>query len=161
MEFEAPADAWYVWMGVAMAATAVAGVVLALPTAPPPDAAAAANTVDRVAASDAPATGHYDHDARRYRLGDDRLAMRNDGGVARATLAYGPVVPADEDPRLQRVLAGRDPAGVFGPGNGSFARFRATVARARTAAPTWEPANETLRVRAVRWRDARVVLVDA
>jgi hypothetical protein len=52
MNLEAPADAWYVWVGVALVSMTVAGVVGGLPSQPPPDSQTAANTVDRVAVSE-------------------------------------------------------------------------------------------------------------
>jgi len=161
MDLEAPADAWYVWVGVALASSAFAGIVLGLPATPPPDAAAAANAIDRVAASEYNASATYDHDARAYRLTDEQLALRGEGGVARATLTYGPVVPAEEDPRLRRLLAGADPPVVFGSGPHGRTALRSAVAAARrSTTDDWDGANETVRVRTLVWGDGRVVLVD-
>ena len=39
--FEAPLDAWYVWLGLAAVSATAVGVVAGLPAAPPPDAAGA------------------------------------------------------------------------------------------------------------------------
>nr|WP_225333604.1 hypothetical protein [Halomicrobium urmianum] len=48
--FDVPVDAWYVWLGVAAASVTALGTVAALPSGTPPDAAAAADAIDRVAA---------------------------------------------------------------------------------------------------------------
>jgi len=47
MDWEAPVDAWSVWLAVALVSIAVAGVVLSFPTGPPPDANQAANAIER------------------------------------------------------------------------------------------------------------------
>ncbi|AHG00753.1 hypothetical protein HALLA_05955 [Halostagnicola larsenii XH-48] len=49
MELEAPADAWYVWLALSIVSIAIVGIVLGLPTGPPPDANEAANTIERTA----------------------------------------------------------------------------------------------------------------
>ena len=61
---------------------AVGGIVLGLPTQPPPDAAGAANTVDRVANSEVGAAATYEHDATEIRVGTRQLWLRNVGSTA-------------------------------------------------------------------------------
>jgi len=65
MELESPADAWYVWFGVALVSLAFVGVVASFPTEPPPDTAEAADAIDRVTASGYNATAEYEHNADR------------------------------------------------------------------------------------------------
>lgn len=48
MDLEAPADAWYVWVDASILTVALAGIALSLPSQPPSDAQAAANTIDSV-----------------------------------------------------------------------------------------------------------------
>ncbi|MFT4946409.1 MAG: hypothetical protein ACI8TL_000644, partial [Natronomonas sp.] len=76
MNLETPADAWYVWVGVVFVSIAVAGVVVSLPSEPPPDAGEAANTVDRAAASEHGTRVRYELDAERARIGTKQLTLR-------------------------------------------------------------------------------------
>jgi hypothetical protein len=140
--FDTPIDAWYVWLGLSVASLAVFGVVTAFPTAPVPDAAAVAGTIDRIATADYDATASRDLDATAVRLGPRRIGLRNDAGAAHATLAY-PVVPVRDDARLARVLRGTPPKAAFP----STAAFERAVANARTRDPRWRPADGRLTVR--------------
>lgn len=106
MDLEAPVDAWYVWVGVAVVSVAVAGIALALPSGPPPDANAAANTIDGVAGSPYEATGRTPHDGTEVRIEGPRVSLRNDHGTTHATVAYGPVVPVMGNDRLEALAAG-------------------------------------------------------
>lgn len=153
--FDAPVDAWYVWLGLSVASTAVLGVAAALPTAPPPDAAAAAATVDGVASSPYAAFGEYPLDGvERVRITPAGLGLAGVGGRAHASFRYGPVTPV-QDGRLSRVLDGADPRRVFGrPGALASA---ARTARERTLG--WRPAPERLRARRVTWEGVDVTLV--
>lgn len=117
MEIEALADAWYVWVGVAVVSVAVGAVVLGLPTGPPPDAAAAANAADRVAVSEYGTAVAYDHRAQKARIGTKQIALRNAAGTDHASVAFGALTPvnaADGTLRsaLEALLAGEDPAVV-------------------------------------------------
>jgi len=161
MYLEAPMDAWYVWVGVALVSVGLAAFAVSLPAQPPPDAGRAAGAIDRVGASEYEAAASLDHDAQSIRIGPERVAMRNKGGTDRATLAFGPVVPVatlalnnSQRTVMAGVLAGERPLP---------ARLRATVSdaladRSRDSGE-WNPATGTLRARSVRVDGKRVVLV--
>ena len=152
--FDAPADTWYLWLGVATASVLALGVAVALPTTPPPDAARAASTVDAVASSPHEATGEHSLDAATIKLGPDRVALRNDGGTTHAAFAYGPVTPVREGP-LSTVLTGTPPAQAFA----TASEFRTTAERARNRPRRWQRVDGTLLVRRVSWEGVDVTLV--
>lgn len=154
--FDAPVDTWYLTVGVALAGLAFAGVAADLPTHAPPDAAGAARSVDAAAAAQT-ATAEHPLSAERVRLGPRRIALRGDGGTARATFSYGPVTPVADGSELREVLRGADPSQVFA----SPEAFAATAAEARERDPSWERADEKLVVRTVTWEGVHVTLVDA
>lgn len=106
MDLEAPIDAWYVWVAVAIVSIAIFGVALAVPSGPPPDANAGANAIDRVGASPHEASATVDHDGEGVRLTATELALRNDHGTSYADLAYGGVVPARGVDSLENVTHG-------------------------------------------------------
>ena len=152
----APADAWYVWLGLSVASLAVLGTAAGLPTAAPPEPAPVAETVDSVASSPHPGTAVHPLDAASIRLDPEGVALRTDGGVARAALAYGPVTPVPRgDGRLRGVLTGDPPSRSFA----SPAAFADRAADARRADPTWRPAPDRLLIRHVSWGDVDVTLV--
>lgn len=151
--FETPVDALYVWVGLALASLAALGLAIQVPTTAPPDAAGLADTVDATAASDYPATAAFPSTAEEARIGPDRVALRNDGGRAAATLVAD-AVPA-RDGRLERVLHGTSPRRVFD----SRAAFEAAIADARRAEPRWQPTDGTVVVRRLSWGDLDVTLV--
>ncbi|KZN24159.1 hypothetical protein A4G99_06850 [Haladaptatus sp. R4] len=158
--FDAPLDAWYVWLGVATVSLAVFGVAIDLPTSPPPDAASVADTVDSVAGCTYSATAEHPLTARQIRLGSRRLGLRDDGGTAHATFRYGPVVPVfaasdGSDRKLRRILSGTPPSAVFD----SSDAFRRAVRTARNRRPSWERAESRLRVRCVSWGGVDATLV--
>jgi len=155
--FDAPIDAWYVWFGTAVAAATMLGVAGSLPTTAPPDATAAANVVDSVAAADAPTTGEAPLDASEVRLGPHRVGLRRGGSAAHASFAFGPVTPVVDGSRLQRVLYGTPPEQVFD----SREAFRQALVDARTREPAWRHVGRTLVVRRVVWEGVDVTLVDA
>lgn len=155
--FDVPADAWYVWLGVAAASVAVAGVAVDLPARPPPDAAAAAAAVDAVAAGGHAATTTHPLRATAVRVGPRRIALRNAAGTASAAFAFGPVTPAAPDDRLRRVLRGAPPSRVFA----SPAALRRAAAAARAGDPRFRPTDGRLRVRRVRWGEVDVTLAGA
>jgi hypothetical protein len=152
--FDAPLDTWYVWLGTAAVSLAVAGVVLAFPTASPAGAQAAADAVDDVAASDYAARGEVAVPAGELRLGPETLGLRADGATAHAHFEYGPVTPV-RGGDLQAVLAGTPPREVFD----SPELFRRAVEHAQRRDQTWRDAPETLAVRRVSWRDVDATLV--
>lgn len=157
--FDAPPDAWYTWVAVALASVAVAGVATDLPTRPAPDAAAAADTVDVVAGASYPSAAEHPLSADAVRLRPNRLALRTDGATSHATFAFGPVVPVGDDAALARVARGVPPGRAFP----SLTAFREAVeaARERAAEADWRPADDRLVVRHLEWGELDVTLVDA
>ena len=153
-------EAWYGWLGLSMAGVALLGAAAGIPTAPPPDAGAAAATIDRVAAAEYAATAEHPLDAAEIRLGTRRIGLRSDTGTAHATLSFGPVTPVGaSESALRDVLYGTPPERAFdSPGE-----FRQSVvdARANASDASWRPIDRTLIVRRVSWEGVDVVLVDA
>lgn len=153
--FDVPLDAWYVWLGLAVASGAALTTASALPAAPPPDAAGAAETVDSVAASPHAATGEHPlSNAESVRVGRDTVSLRGPGGTRHAELGYGPVTSVGGDERLVSVLAGTPPDHVFE----SPTAFERALADARDTEPRWR-ATDTLHVRSVSWEGVDAVLV--
>lgn len=171
MELETPADAWYVWVGVAIVSVGVAGVAIGLPSEPPPDATEAANAIDRVAASQYGASASFDHEADAIRIGPKQIGMRNDGGTAHASIAVGSMLPVfateGERHRAATALADGEPVPQV-VADSSFESERAlrealeqSQRRLDREGASWRAAAGTLRVRAVRLGGETVVLVDA
>lgn len=154
--FDAPADTWYLWLGVAAASVAAFGVAAALPATAPPDAQRSADTVDSVAASPYEATGRHPLDATAVRLWPNRLALRTESGTTHATFEYGPVTPVTAGTPLGSVLRGVPPNRKFDDPSA----LRAAAAAARDRNRTWESA-EALLVRRVTWEGVDVTLVGA
>lgn len=151
---EVPADAPAVWVGLTVASAALLGVVVLLPTAPAPDAAAAATVVDAVAVADGPAIAERRLVADEVRVRPGGIDLRNDAGIATASFAYGPVIPVRDGTRLHAVLHGTGPWDVFDTPEA----FGRALESARDREPTWEPADRLV-VRRVRWQDQAVTLV--
>lgn len=152
--FDVPVDATYVWFGVAAVSIAVFGVVISLPSATPPDAAAAASAVDAVAVGPPGAVGSHALRSDRIRLGSVQIGLAGPGGRAHATFAY-PVVPTATDDRFDRVLAGERPGALFE----SPDEFIDAVDAAQGGKPDWRPAPDRLNARRVEWGDVNVTLV--
>lgn len=106
MDWEAPADAWFVWIAVTIISFAVAGLVIGLPSGPPPDANQAANSIERVAGSSVDASSTYESDADRITIDGSMLELENEHGTAHASLPYGAVVPVTGDDRLENLTHG-------------------------------------------------------
>lgn len=158
MDFEAPVDAWYVWLGVAMVSVAVAGVAIAFPSTPPPDANKAANAVDKVAGDPYGGTVSYEHDGKEYWVGLSQFALKNDGGVSQASVRFGEVAPVWPNSKLAKVLNGSDPKDVFD----SEVAFESAIETAQQDGfQTWYPASGMLRAKTVIWGDNRVTLIAA
>lgn len=155
--FDAPADTWYLWLGIATASLVAFGVAVSLPTAPPPDATDLAATVDSVATSPHNATAQHPLAADEIRLGPHRVGLRDDGGAAHATFAYGPVTPVGNSSQLSRVLEGVPPAAVFD----TRSAFRNATATARNGSHEWHHTDDRLLVRRVTWGEFDVTLVGA
>jgi len=183
VEFEAPVDAWYVWLGVVIVSGALVGVALSLPSQPPPDATEAANAIDRVAGSTHVAEARYEHDADEVRVDGAQIAMRNDGGTDRASVAFGPLTPISaltavneterpnrdaEYAALEAVLHGEHPTQVVEGFDGvesktqlyDAARDARLALEAADDRPAWRAADGTLSVRRVEIDGRRVVLID-
>ncbi|GAB3414220.1 hypothetical protein GCM10027435_08870 [Haloparvum alkalitolerans] len=153
--FEVPLDGLYAWVGVAALSVAVLGVASALPSAPAPDAAGAAATVDAVAGGDYPATGEHGIAAERIRITPERIVLDGEGGTASAGFRRGAVTPVRGNGRLARVLRGAPPSAVFD----SSGAFAAAARNARETEPEWRTASDRLRIRRVHWGDVHVTLV--
>lgn len=153
--FDAPLDAWYVWLGLAVASGATFTVATAMPAASPPDTAGAAHTVDATAASEHAAIGEHPlPSADEVRVGRDTLSLRGPGGTVHASFGYGPVTPAHSDDRLRTVLRGTPPDRAFeSPG-----AFDAAATAARESSPRWYR-TDRLTVRRVTWEGVDAVLV--
>ncbi|ELY35244.1 DUF7283 family protein [Natronorubrum tibetense] len=119
MDWETPADAWYVWLAVSIVSVGLAGIVLGLPTGPPPDANQAANTIDRVAGTTHDASATYGHDAAEVKVEGPTVSLRNDHGTARSTLAYGTVVPVMGNERLEAIARGASLESAYGDAVGT------------------------------------------
>lgn len=155
--FDTPVDAWYTWLGLSIASVALLGVGATLPTAQPPAAAAAAQTVDRTASTTYDATAEHPLDARAVRIGPAQLGLRNEAGTAHATYAFGPVTPVHSNDRLDAVLRGAPPESRFDDAT-AFCRVAATE---RDRTPRWRETGGTLVVRHVDWGGCDVTLVGA
>jgi len=153
---DVPVDALAVRVGVAAASLVALGVVTSLPLAPPPDAAAAADAVDSVAASEGSARIVHPVAARSVRLATDVVVLAGPRGETDAPLAYGPVTPVREGTVLYRVLGGKLPAEEFR----SPAALETAAADARSRVPV-ETEADRLVVRRVVWEGVDVTLVGA
>lgn len=173
MDLEAPVDAWYVWIAVAVVAAGLFGVVTSLPSAPPPDANGAANSIDEVASNPYPANAKYHHDASEVRLGLQEVSLRTGAGTKRATVRYGPMTPLEAIDgvayrgAVNRILDGESPTRVVETIDGveNERQLRNAADNARTSIESrganWRPADGSLRVRKVFLNRESVVFVDA
>ncbi|WP_096390629.1 DUF7283 family protein [Halopenitus persicus] len=158
---DAPIETWYTWLGIAAVSVLTLGTAAGIPSGPTPDATGVADTIDRVAADELPATAEHGVAADRIRLSPTRVSLRGPGGSTTAPLRFGPVTPATSagsDDRLRRVLSGEPPNRVF---DSPEALNRAAVeSRGRYRRnPRWERAPNRLRIRSIRWEGTRVTLV--
>lgn len=151
-----PIDAWYVWIGVSMVSLAVLGVAVVATPEPPSTATAAAETIEEVAASRAPASATHPIDADRVRVGEYRLVTEGDT-VETATIDHGRMTPAQRETQLRRVAMGASPTDVFE----SVQAFADAVEEARETQRLVEPAGDELIVRKVDHGGDDVVLVTA
>lgn len=171
MDTEAPVDAWYTWFGVAVVGVTVLGFVLGLPVQPPPDATKAVNTIDRVAGSVQESAATYEHDAAAVKIDTRRIAMRNDGGTTRASVAFASLTPVNavEDAAmrdaLERITHGQPPGEVLAEFRFDSTALRAaaecTRERIDTNGTTWRAAGDVLTARQVDIDGESLVLVDA
>ncbi|NHN42267.1 hypothetical protein G9C85_11610 [Halorubellus sp. JP-L1] len=155
--FDVPLSATYCFLGLAAASLVVVGVAADLPTRPPPDARAAANSVDALAASDYPGTATHPLEASSVRVTPRSLGLRTDAGATHARFAFGPVTPVDADSRLGAVARGTPPSEAFESPRALAAMAEATREDAGDA--TWRSARDEIVVRRVNWGDVHVTLV--
>jgi hypothetical protein len=153
--FDVPVDSWYTWLGLSLASIALLGVGASLPTAPPPDAADVADTVDRAAGASAPVTAEHPVDARAVRIAPNRLGLRNEAGTTHATFVFGPVTPTGRNRALTAVLRGAPPSARFD----SPAKLCGAARAARDRPVRWRPVDGPLLVRNVAWEGCHVALV--
>lgn len=157
---ETLAETPLLWVGLVVVGACLLGIAGSLPTRPPPNAAAAAGTVDRVAASGGPVRATRSLAATAVRVRPRGIALRSgdgaagEGAVSRARFAFGPVTPVAPDSPLRAVLEGAPPEAVFDDPTS----FRQAVVEAR-ATPTGWVKGRTLYVRGVSWDGYRVTLV--
>lgn len=151
--FETPVDTLFLWVALVGVSVAVLGVVTAVPTTAPPDAAGTAATIDEVTTSPPGSVLRRSSTAETWRLDGRHLALRNAGGSSHATLTR-PAVPVHDD-QLNRVLDGSDPAEVYR----TQAAFERAVSRARTSPTEWHTAPDRFTVRHVIWGAIDVMLV--
>jgi len=159
---DAPLDVWYAWIGLAVAGAVTLGAVSGLPTAPPPDAASVATTVDTVAAADPPATARYRIAADQIGVTTRGVSLRSGGGSAFAAFGTDSVVPVDPDSPLAGVALGDHPNRAFeGPGGfaAAVATARADATPTRTESAAEWTAGRTLHTRHVSWGETNVTLV--
>jgi len=155
--FDVPLSATYCFLGLAAASLVVVGVAADLPTRPPPDARAAANTVDALAASEYPGTATHPVDAASVRVTPRTIGLRTDAGATHATFTFGPVTPVDAGSRLGAVARGTPPSEAFDSPRAFEAMAEATREDARDA--PWRSAPDEIVVRRVNWGEVRVTLV--
>ncbi|WP_440770426.1 DUF7283 family protein [Natronorubrum sp. DTA28] len=155
MDWEAPADAWYVWVAVAIVSFAMAGIVLGLPTAPPPDADGTANAIEETSGSSYEAASTYGYDADEIKIDGTTIELRNEEGTDRSSLRYEQVVVVNGDDRLERLIYGETFEEEFEDEIDEPHEDAATVFMDRLAAAEednageWLTASEELTVRQV------------
>lgn len=107
MDFEAPADAWYVYVAVVIISVTFAGIAVGIPSMPPPDAQQAANTIEAATGSEYASSASYEHDADVVTIDRRTITMKNEYGTAHASFSYGTVVPVNGHDRLENVTGGQ------------------------------------------------------
>lgn len=162
MDLESPIDAWYVWIGVALISVGFTGVAVSLPSEAPPDADTAANAVEEVATSSFNSSVNYDHKAEEVWIDKRTIALRNDGGTARATIAFGTMTPVRAHPTSPEkginITLGTPIEEEFEDQEAMRVWVNETQENASMSG--WRPAQDELRVRKVEWGDESVIFVD-
>lgn len=164
MDLEAAADGWTVFFAVSIVSIAMTGAAVSLPTAPPPDANAAANVIDRAAGTAYGSSLTYEHDADQVWVGPKRFGLKNeDGGKSYGSISFGtmaPIIVGDEYYEgLEAVLYGTAWQEVFDSKLAFLEQADAAREEAHRHAGEWRPATGTLRVRTVVLGDDRVTIV--
>jgi len=151
--FGPPADAAWLWLGLALVSALFVGLAADVPEAPAPAADAVAGTVDSAAASAQPTRAAHPTTATELRISNRSISLRNGAGTDTATLEFGPVTPARGE--LGRVLRGAPPGAVFEDGDTLAAAARS----ARAADGRWRETEGTVEVRSVSMGGEHVTLV--
>lgn len=156
MDLEAPADGWVVFFGVALVSIGMTGVALSIPTAPPPDANAAANTIDRVAGSTYGGSATNSHQAEAVWVGPKRFGLKNEkGGKSYGSIAFGTMTPVYASPndrlfnKLSAIVHGTPWQEEFSSEAAFVSAVETVQNRASAHTNEWRPANGTLRVRTI------------
>lgn len=160
MDYEAPMDAWIVYIGVALVSVAPLAVALGLSPIPPPDANAAANAIDMAGGSSVSAESVYEHDADSFWMDRQQIALRNEGGHTKATVSFGEMTAVYYNERLSEVLYGAPISEEFSSNGEFLATVEAAQAESENNRQDWKPANGEIRVRKVIVDDTEVILVD-
>lgn len=155
--FDAPIDGLYTWLGVSFVATGALAVAIGVPSAPPPDAAAVAETVDGLAASAYAGVATVPlANANEIRLTPQGVSLRGTSGTVSATFEHGPVVVVTgTNEALAAVLSGTHPRKVFEDPDAVVDASRETT----DESASWRTAPERLQVRHVTWGGVDVTLV--
>jgi hypothetical protein len=151
--FDTHVDALYVWVAVGAMSVAVFAVVTQLPTAAPPDGAAAAETIDEVVTGPPGSVATRELDAEEWSLSGRRLGLRSDAGTVHETLLRRVVPVVNES--LVSVLDDGSPSATFD----SPSDFENATVAATTNNTRWRPAPDRLTVRHVAWGGVDVTLV--
>lgn len=161
MDFEAPMDAWIVYVGVGIVSSTMLVITFGFTGIAAPDADAAANAIDTVGDSSVSASAEYEHDATSFWVDQQQIVLKNEGGTRRATIAFGEITPAYYDERLVEVLYGSVVTEEFS----SPGEFLATVNEAQQHSadnrPDWQSAKGVVRAKKVVIGGEHVILVDA
>ncbi|MFU1780327.1 hypothetical protein ACM16X_02980 [Haloarcula japonica] len=147
--FETHVDTLYLWVGLGT----VSVVVVGLPTTAPPDATAAAATIDEITTSPPGSVAHRRLVATEWAFDDREIRLRNDGGTATARLIRT-AVPA-RTKQLQTVVDGERPKAVYE----SPDAFHRDIRRARTTDDGWQPSPDRVTVRHIAWGGTDVTII--
>lgn len=157
MDWEAPVDGWYTYLAVSLVTVGFLGIVLSLPTGPPPDANRAANTIDEVAGASYEAHDSESLDAEWVRVRSRSVSLRNEHGTTHAELAFGGVVLVNGNDRLEALAGGEEVESVFDPEvrDDGVVATQAIVEELEGAVDrnhgNWNVSNGELVVRTVSW----------
>lgn len=168
MSIGTPLDSWYVWLGLALTSTLVAGVALSIPTQPPPDADRAAIAIEDIGTAEYTATATVETDAKALKISPNTIAMRNEAGIDRATIAVGTLIPlsaVENDSRrnqLSLILRGASPAAVLGSNASEKLRRwnREIQQRLETDGAHWQTSDGPIRARQISPGSGKIILLD-
>jgi len=159
---EAFADRWIMYAGLAVLSFTLLGGALSVQSVPPPDADAAANTIDEAAGSGGGTHLEYEHNAEAVRAGAKQFGLRNGGGESYESIAFGTMVPVTVGEtyyeKLGKVLAGEQWQNVFADKQ-SFRNAADAATQDATSNEEWHEASGTLRVTAEVVDGERIIIV--